>query len=165
MFLSKCESCGFSIVKNSTCSNCGHSESCDDNADGFVEEFARRKALYRRNSNIYLCGQFLAALFAILGSAGFILRRFIRSAIRSVTRLDSRPEVTEGVFVNYELISKIGIAIAVIFVLVTIYYLFIKRSGSFLPVALNCPNCDGRLDGMKISFSQCPSCDVLLQAK
>jgi hypothetical protein len=164
VFLSKCGSCGYSIVKGAPCSNCGHSEAGEDKDDGVIEEFARRKELHNRNSSIFFCVQLFGGLFALLGSTAAVWGRWAKAASRSVNRLDNRPADMESSFINYDALAIFGIVIVVIFILVTIYHLFLQKSDSFLPVALNCPKCDERLDGLNIDYSQCPSCDVHLEA-
>ena len=163
MFMSKCESCNYLIARDSVCSNCGHSGNADGSEQHVIEEFARRRKLHNRNSAILMCVKLIGGGFAFLGSTAFVWGRMAKSAARSSHRLEHRADEVQSSFINYEALAIIGLVIAAIFILVTIYHLFIEKSDSFLPVALCCPGCDERLDELNIDYSQCPSCSVLLR--
>jgi hypothetical protein len=163
-FMSNCESCNYLIAKDSVCSNCGHHPEGSDGSDvDVIEEFARRKDTHNRNSLILMSIKMIGALGAFIGSTGAIWGRMARSAARSRHRLEHRLEEAESSFINYEAIAVVGLIIVAIFVLVTIYHLFIEKSDSILPAALCCPKCEERLDQLNIKYDQCPSCCVHLQ--
>ena len=163
MLMSQCESCNYLIVNDSVCANCGHSKNPDSNAEYVIEEFGRRRALHNRNSTILMCVKLIGGGFALLGSTAAVWGRLAKSAARSRYRLENRVTDVESSFINYEALTMIGLVVAAIFILVTIYHLFIEKSDSILPVALCCPKCDERLDELNIDYSQCPSCSVHLQ--
>lgn len=163
MFLSKCESCGFTIVTNSVCTNCSHSSVKDGTEEDTVNEFSQRRETHNRNSKIWMLINFVGGFFALLAATSPIWRRILRSVRRARNRMSECGDDVGASFVSYEALPIVGVVIVVIVFVAIMHLKYLEDPESFFPVALCCPKCDERLDQLNIDYRQCPACTVLLQ--
>lgn len=141
-FLVDCPNCKNLIARNSICPNCNYA---GEGADGSTinvaanccEEFARRREIHNKNFGMS---------FVMKMGAGFL---------GLVTTICWALFLFRG-----NVIAFIGVGLTT--VMSGIFGWVIFNLEKFYPIALNCPECETRLDTLNVEFDQCPNCNTKL---
>ena len=139
-FLENCPGCGTMIAKGSPCPQCKQSDTSPPLPEeaGLMTEYERRRGLHTRNYTIFMLLMFGTGLVGLYTAWLWI-------------RIIYRGDVIAFVFLVLANIFLIGLGFS------------LKMAKTWFPTALNCPQCDVRLDELGLNGDCCPGCQARLR--
>jgi hypothetical protein len=140
-FLMNCPQCGLMIPKGGPCAECHWSENAGtakDSDQDMVRAFAARRQVHLRNYAIFMVLTFATGLVSLI--TAFMWFKVIYF----------------GDLVAFVLIGLLTAATGILGVTTAC-------AKKLLPVDLNCPSCDIRLDELGTDGDHCPNCSARLK--